>query len=364
MKFKRFVFIFLLIFFPLVVSANSLECPKFTFAGSEISCNLRIENVIGVSANYKLDEGISVLGFSINDKWKIYYQDKLGFAIGNIINNTGVSAVIKLKISDTATTNKDYIIDVSNILGVDINNKLYNIQNISSIVRVVSNTSYLKKLMLSNMSFTSEFKKDKYVYYAETIENSTVISAVADDSSYSVSGDLGLQKLNYGINLFNIKVSNSYGGVNNYKIYITRNYTSSDMDSLLKSLNLSVGEINFKSDKYLYEVFVPNNIETIVVDAVANSANAIVKIDKPEKLVVGENQIIITVTAVNKSQIKYVLIVNRDKESISDNEEVKKNKTLLKISIFVVTFILVIILCLILLWVIKKMINFIKNNKH
>ena len=41
-----------LILFPFGVSADSLECPKVALLSQEISCHLKIDNIVGVKANY------------------------------------------------------------------------------------------------------------------------------------------------------------------------------------------------------------------------------------------------------------------------------------------------------------------------
>lgn len=377
MRLKKIFFLILLVVFPLKVYANSLDCPKVAFSSEEISCRLKIDNAVGIKAKYNLGSNFTYMDVVSNGNWKIYYKDKVGFVSGNIIDSKGIDFVIKLKVADNLEVNKEYSLKVTNIETTDMGGDLSSEDDISTSIKIVSNNSYLKTLSLSNMDFTEEFKKDKYVYYAETLEDSAVISAVAEDSSSVVSGDIGNQILNYGINLYVIKVTSAYGYIREYKVYITRNYDESAKDATLKSIKLSFGELEFKKDNFLYEVFVGNDVDTIDVEAVASNSKAIIDIVKPEKLEVGKNEIIITVTAVDGTQCKYVIVVNREKKILSDqddlidnkddehNDNVYSNKSLnsrSKIKIYVVTILLLVVLLVILVLAIKGMIKFIKRN--
>ena len=362
MSLKKMIFLFLILFlFPFSVSANSLSCPQLVTADSVISCRLKIDNVSGVNANYNIGTGFSVLDFTLSGNWKTYYKDKVGFAIGNIIDSKGVDAIIKIKLANNLELNKNYSIGIVNIDTVGKDGKLYEVDDINTSVKVVSNDAYLSELSLDNIEMVEKFSKDNYVYHAETLVSDTVIHAKTLDNSAKISGDIGKQVLNYGINLFSIRVTSAYGIFKDYKIYVTRDFDEDAKDSLLKSISLSSGKIDFKKDKFLYEISVNNSINTIDVSAVANSSKSVVEISKPDELVIGENEIVITVTAVDGTQSKYVLLVTR--EDVSNEVIVKKDKTSAKITIFVVTAILVIVLLIILVKVIQNFIKFIKNNK-
>lgn len=377
MNFKKKFLLLVLMIFPFGVCAQSLECPKVAFVGEEISCNLKIDGIVGVSANYNLGNSFIYKDIVPGNNFRVYYKDKVGFAIGNITDNKGIDSVIKIKVVDNLELNKDYSLAITSIEGVDANGNLKNISDISTSIKIVSNNLYLKDLSLSNIKFTDVFKKDKYVYYAKTTLDETIISAKAEDSNATISGDVGKQKLNYGVNLYVITVTSVYGNSKDYKVYITRDYDDSAKDATLKSLKISSGDIQFKKDKFLYEVDVNNEIEEIEVEAVANSSKASVSIEKPDKLEIGENEIVIIVTAFDGTQCKYIILVNRkDKQNVEDNDIIEDNNddkeamigkeekkiSLNKVIIYIVTGILILLLLFILVLVVRSMIKFIKRN--
>lgn len=81
-------------------------------------------------------------------------------------------------------------------------------------------------------------------------------------------------------------------------------------DTTLKSLKLDYGEIEFNEKVTLYELTVPYNINELKVEAEANNPKAKVDI-KNDDLVVGENEIIITVTT-EKNKTEYKINVTRE----------------------------------------------------
>ena len=81
-------------------------------------------------------------------------------------------------------------------------------------------------------------------------------------------------------------------------------------DTTLKSITLDYGELEFDEKKTEYELTVPYNINKLKVEAEATNKDAKVEI-KNEELIVGENEIVITVTNLKNKAI-YKIHVTRE----------------------------------------------------
>ena len=70
-------------------------------------------------------------------------------------------------------------------------------------------------------------------------------------------------------------------------------------------------EINYSYNITDYYVTVPNETETVEIEAIADDPNATVKIVKPDVLDYGQNTITITVTAANGAEKQYTIYITR-----------------------------------------------------
>ena len=95
-------------------------------------------------------------------------------------------------------------------------------------------------------------------------------------------------------------------------------------DTTLKSITLDYGTIEFDEKTLEYELTVPYNINELNIEAEANNKDAKVDI-KNDTLIVGENDIVITVTS-QKSKTEYKIHVTREEnidKSIANLSELK-----------------------------------------
>lgn len=102
-------------------------------------------------------------------------------------------------------------------------------------------------------------------------------------------------------------------------------------NAYLKSLAVSTGKLSPSFAKTIrnYRVDVKNSVKELAVNAIADDSNSKVKISGSDKLKVGNNQRIITVTAQNGSVFKYTVNVYRaaDDSASSKNESSSKGQT-------------------------------------
>ena len=315
------ILLFIFSFFIMISSSNALTltCPTVVSPNESISCIIEEKEYIGIKANYKLDDVFTYKNLS-NINGKKYYSSNKGFSIGNITNNK-ISTNLNIDISSKVKLNKDYKIILTNIEVVDKNYKNIKLDDIIGNIKVLSDNNTLKNLEVINEKLTPKFNSNTYEYKLETYNDSINIKATSNDNNSKISGDIGKIKLNYGANVLTIKVTSQRGNTRNYYIYATRKIKKNN-DITLKSLTISNGKLEFNKNKFIYLVDVDYNIEDIKVEAIPNNNKSVVKIDKPEKLEVGKNNIIITVTAEDGTIGKYSIIVTR-KDKLSSDATIK-----------------------------------------
>lgn len=179
----------------------------------------------------------------------------------------------------------------------------------------------------SNTSLSSLTIDGREVVNGERLNTdaaSVTIGAKASDANAKVSGDIGFKQLEYNDNTFNITVTAENGAQKTYTIYVFRN-DSRDSNAYLSSITVSKGSIKFNRASYNYNVNVASDVESITIEAHAESAKATVEGAGTKKLKLGRNTFNITVQAENGTTKTYVVKVTR-KDDRSDNNKLKSLK--------------------------------------
>ena len=190
-----------------------------------------------------------------------------------------------------------------------------------------STNNNLKSLSVDKGSIS--FSKDTTTYKVNVDENVTSIkiSASIEDTKASFVSGNGPRtvNLNYGDNKILVKVKAENESIKTYTITVNRKDNRSS-DSSLSSLNIEPEIIKFNSATTAYNATVAYEVETLKISYEVNDSKAKATIKGGEKLVVGNNEITITVTAENQSKTEYKINVTRQKEG----ERVLNNDSTLK----------------------------------
>ena len=413
---KKILILIILLLVPIKVSAESIEliCPSVTSQNANIDCQIKALNSLkGIKLSFSLPNEISTTKITTN--WNNHYKANNK---GIVVTRTGednLNTNITFKISEQAVLGTEYNIGLINIEASDNEHKLLNIEDIYTKVKILSDDNTLSNLTITNGSLSPKFNKNQTTYTSTVKNEKTQITATPSFSKAKVEGDIGEIKLNYGINKINITVTSELGTTKTYSITITRpmpdppkktedknskpntqnNNTKKDNDTTsnnntytpstntqntiqkssdasLKEIKIKDHSIDFDPKKYSYKLKIKNNETDLSITAIPNNSKSHVEIDKPEILEVGQNSIIITVTAEDGTICKYELLVTRakkEKDKVFNNktidttkEKIKSNK---KISIFpsipLAILIIISILVLLILFIIIKRI-FKKDN--
>ena len=314
------IFVILLLFVPSSVFALSLNCPDMVSPGEDFVCTLSETEVTGIKANLEVGDGIVYQKLSLNSLWKIYYQSKNGFVLGNIKENTSLEAKLSFKVNHDVEVGKEIGITLKGIEASDLEVKNTSKDLISSKIKVISDDNFLSILEVKNEKMTPKFQEDVMTYFVETERNQVEIYASPKDHSSKLEGDIGVHLLEYGVNSFQFKVTSARGNAKKYTIYVTRKIKDSTLnrDVSLKSLVINGHKISLEKNKYYYQLTLDNQEEGLSIDAVANHDKTKIEIIKKDKLEVGDNEVKIVLTAESGEKSTYLVHVIRKKELSSD----------------------------------------------
>lgn len=318
--------ILLLLFFPFTVKALSLECPPVVSLGEKFSCEVKDNNSIGIVSHIQLDNGLSYSSFRINSDWKAYYYSSNGFSVKKVSDQSFTGSLF-FQVNSNALVGNSYSIHLVQNEGVNSSYQYVPLDDVVSSVRVISDVNTLDKLLLNKGNISLQFNKDTLNYEVSTYDDAINIEAIVSDNGAKIEGDVGVNSLNIGANIFQIKVTSERGNSRVYQIIVTRkikNLTKKESKKYgLKSLSVNGKNIDLVSNKYLYSLSVSYDVSQLDVKAISNDNKAVVSIDSPRELVYGDNQVIIKVKDTDGTEIQYVLVVSRERKK--DNNTKIKN---------------------------------------
>jgi len=190
---------------------------------------------------------------------------------------------------------------------------------------------------------------EAYIYYDESIleyeMGTTVITGgegvlkildndIVDTTTYRKYA-LKFKAIKNGICNFNIKNATVYDYDDNSAMSLSTNQLSikvvapvtSSSNAKLQNLLVAPGELNpeFSQDVYEYNITIGNEYNKLVISAIPDDEAAQVSVTGNENLVVGENKILIKVTAESGDIEEYTIVTTRkdikDEDKNVDNDD-------------------------------------------
>ena len=195
-----------------------------------------------------------------------------------------------------------------NVTNSENDEKIENVYNISITKLEKKNDFSLKSLTVNGEKI--EVLPDVVVYSYTSLYDTTkiTIDAAANDSSVSIikekEYDFPLSEGSLAIDFY---VKTEDNKQQDYRVVVTRGVKP---NTDLKSLTIEPGTIVFDAKKHEYKINVDYSVNEIEVKAIADNKDAKVEIDN-KTLIVGENEIKITVTHDNNKS-EYLLLVTRE----------------------------------------------------
>ena len=180
--------------------------------------------------------------------------------------------------------------------------------------RAKNSNADLTSLAVDGYTLVPDFSKGVYDYSLtvdETVD-SINITASAEVDTTQVKGT-GNKQLHTGLNTFNIETESEDGTKLTY--VITVNKAASSNNYLASLLMSEAFTPSFDREELNYQAVVSNTVTSVNVQAVAEDANATVSGNGDHSLNVGNNSILITVTAENNTFRAYTINVYREPSS-------------------------------------------------
>ena len=227
-------------------------------------------------------------------------------------------ATLNFKVkSDASKSNTSITIEGTSRVKED--QTINTLEKVSANIEIKSTDNSLKDLKVNGKTINN-FSPKQYEY--DLVEESTTTTvnfeAVLNDKTATFKDKFGPKTgvtLEYGKNVFEIVVVAATGAEKKYVVTITRpdnRGTNNNLSDLIINSNKKLLEFSPNSLTYMVTT---HKLETIDVEAVPQDPKAKVKIDKPEKLQIGTNTILITVTSEkNEDQVYKVTVNNLDTE--------------------------------------------------
>lgn len=228
--------------------------------------------------------------------------------------------------------------------------------SVSSSVEVMrreSENNYLASLTPSVGKLDIDFDRDVTVYTL-TVPYDTekvILSGALEDVRASVTGLIEYELTDDVIPAL-VTVTSEAGEKRVYTIYIVKDkppvakpvtyYYSSN--SYLDDLSISGYDIDFDKDTYEYKINVANDVSSLDIKAVAEDTRSRVEITGNDDFKVGENVVLVKVTAEDGSTKEYRIIVSKeDKEDVVSGSDKENSSNMMEKIVIIVLIILVVL---------------------
>ena len=289
---KKVMLLFLLVCMFLHVNAEGEATLKnIKVSGKECKC-------IEYNCEVEVDGNSAIVSYELVDS-NAKVDRQSGFSVDLTSKTTNI------KIDVTNTNNGE---------------KVENTYTISIVKHEKSKDGSLKFLKVNGKEVKLLDDVVVYLYDAKYDEEKIVVTAEPKSAGAKIVSELSFEfDLERSTDSFDFDVKSENGDVTTYRIFAVR---EEKPDTSLKSLKLNHGNINFVKNQYEYSFSVEYNVNDISIDAVPNSKDATVKIDKKD-LVVGDNTIKIIVTN-KKAESIYKLNVTREENIDKSIANLKK----------------------------------------
>ena len=319
--------------FNVTVNANNKAIAAYTiwiyFDNEKVDCILN-ENSLNAIDNRVIYTWISETGRNenLNELVQITFKAKQeGIAsfsiIGEFYNENGETMDIKYNQVEVEI-GENYLVDAQ-----AENEKLENSSQVIS-----DNNAKLKIMRLNEEGVNPNFNQDINEYYLIVNENTEKLDVTAipenDEAEVKISGNDNLKN---GLNKIKITVtSKDKTNTEEYVINVTKTNNKKDANADLETLAVENYTLSpdYQNIVTNYTLEITNTTEKLNILAIPQNENAKVQIQGNENLKIGQNQVIITVTAANEiTNKKYIIDVHRRNEE-EETEYAKQQKNIVE----------------------------------
>ena len=342
------VIILLVVSSPIIVKAstsgNDLVCDKIAADGDIIKCQLRLFHT-GNTMKYKNIKGT----FINNPLFQLDHIEKSSY-IKNInsdgytfnydlndetyINNDAIfTAYFKVNLNgnyEKYSSNISISYETSSLIENAINGNITTSDSYDSetIVFDEYQENKLASLSIDGHNLNPVFDPNTTYYEVVTKNDSIILNASLKSNKSQANINLTNNKipLNYGANEINITVTSANKNKRVYTIVITREnqmLKNVSANSLLSSLTIAGNNVELTPGTYTYNITVPYETKHAAINYTTNDNNTKVEVNGDNNLKTGLNTYSLKLTDTNGNSADYVLVVNREEKSLSNDSSIK-----------------------------------------
>ena len=318
---KKILFLMILIMFPIVVNASSFNTSISSKTNIEpqeqftITINVsNTNNLFGLTANLNYDKSkLSLVSSNGLNGYTITVGNNIVLDSSSSKSGSFSIATLTFKASSSFSIGQSTNISLTNVNGSDGltdfsgSNSLINI----NVVSPKSSNNNLSNIRINNKNLNN-FSPNILNYNINVSNEVNLINifAVAQDNKARISG-LGNKNLTVGLNVFNVVVTAENGNRKTYTLRITRQEEHViSSNSFLSDLVIENFEIEFDREVFKYNLVVDESVKKLDITPVLDDDRSKVKIENND-LNIGNNKIVIKVTAEDESISEYIINVEK-----------------------------------------------------
>ena len=182
-----------------------------------------------------------------------------------------------------------------------------------------SDDNTLKKLTIDPIEINFNPTVLEYTLNVENDVNKFTIDGVLSSDKARFVAGYGNREvdLDEGSNKVLIKIISEKEEERIYTLNINRALSS---NTSLKRLKVNDEIVELKEEEFIYNLIFDNEVEEVIVTAIPNDEKAVIDVKEKYLLDVGDNEIIVNITAPSGAKAKYILNINRKKQLSSNSK--------------------------------------------
>ena len=325
-RIKEILCLFILFLIPINVFAESksvIKAPDKASPDQEISIDIVVSDDVAIDsfkANLTYETSVlEILSIENKNDWIDNTELKkesplaLDFAHNNGIRGETTVATIKFKVKkDVSKSNTVLTLEASTKTKEE--GTINTLDKISKTIDIKSTDNTISEIKVNGEPLLN-FSPNQYEYEKVVSSSTTTVSfdVTLNDKTATFKDKYAPKKnapLDYGPNPFEIIVVSASGEERKYVVTIERP-DNRGTNNFLKQLIINSNQklLPFEKTSTKYSV-TTHKLETIDISAEAEDPNATVEIKKPDKLVIGSNEVTVTVTSEKKESRVYTITIN------------------------------------------------------
>lgn len=306
-----------------------VSCPVEIEEGKELSCDViyrgDVEDVHQIQVDYQFPEGLSGIQFENVSEGTVQADDtgfEIVFQTAPVVDEKIGKITVSLPEKGNPSSFRLRFQNVKYSVTSDIDTLKSADDFVSNVVVVLNHNNDLESLEISSGTLSPAFQSDILEYNASVAVDKIEITAIPMDENATLIDFQKEVALSYGQNDIKIVVESSLKDRKTYIIHVTR-LSNKSSNNQLASMSITGVELGFQKNQYVYQIRVPYETTELAIKAVPEDSKATVEITG-KQLQVGDNTVVVKVTAEDGSSLTYAIYVRREERVLSSVATLKE----------------------------------------